>query len=131
MNVFILNVDFDRDAFVAALDATPIVRNWLAFLPSCIAFASYHELDTVTTYLQKTLPTHGFLVLPAYPMRTGGLLPAHVWDFINNPKDSGKHPVLPVNTFNSLVSGLPPQPTKPGGIMNALAGYSVGDKDKK
>lgn len=91
MNVYILTVDGDRDSFVQVLDQTPMVRNWLAFLPTAVALVTYRPLVDISTYLRDQLPNRQHILVPATSLTSAGMLPANVWDFINKPIDSGKH----------------------------------------
>lgn len=91
MNVFILTVDYDREAYLAALDATPMVRNWLSFLSSAVAIATHRSASEIASYLHERLPGHQFILLPASAYAAGGYLMQPVWSFIAEPQDSGKH----------------------------------------
>lgn len=109
MNVFILTVDGDRDAYVRALDVTPIIRNWLAFLPNSVALATYRTIGEISNYLRTALPGRQFILVPAGATSSAGFLPGNVWNFINSPYDSGRHapdPYAPPNMFGNLMSGL-------------------------
>lgn len=134
MNVFILTVDYDRDAFVQALDLTPMVRNWLAFLPNAVAITTHRPLQQISDYLRVSLPGHQFILVPATSTTSAGLMPANVWDFINKPFDSGRH--LPdswpggLNSLTGLMSGLPKPPSKPDIPHNDLTSRLLGDKDE-
>lgn len=113
LQAYLLVCETDREQFVAILDQTNKVRNWLTFLPNAIAFVSAFDPYTLGQYIREKLPGKQFIFLPVFSSTTGGALPPHVWNFINNPTDSGKWQsanVLadPAGAFNRLKRGLPP-----------------------
>lgn len=132
MNVYILTIDGDRDSFVQALDQTPMVRNWLAFLPTAIALVTYRPLVDISTYLRDQLPHRQHILVPATSLTSAGLLPPNVWDFINKPADSGKYapeygaymtPAATAVSANNILGALhrPSTPT-PSASSTLLAG---------
>jgi len=118
MKVYALSVDYDRDAFIAAVDATPMVRNWIKVSDSLIFIATYRTPAMISEHLHGVLSSHTFLVAELTQATTSGWLFKHVWDFLNDPKDSGKHPPdygaglaglagTTGSPWNSLLSGMP------------------------
>lgn len=137
MNVFILAIDGDRESYTNALDRAPMVRNWLAFLPTTIAVVSNWTLGELSWYLRGALPSRQFILTPTNASTSAGLLPSNVWDFINYPRDSGKYPSIPYpstpsyadGSYNSPLSGLPP--IEPSSEKNSLKGLLGGSGLKK
>lgn len=126
MNVFILTVDFDRESFIAALDRTPMVRNWLSFLSAAVAVASNRTGHELSEYLHAQLPSHSFLLNSAGTILSAGYLPPAVWNFINNPVDSGRHPPdqTPTNYLSAL-SRLAATPANPPPYVQTPPGSNL------
>lgn len=120
MNVYLLTIAGDRQPYLDALNANPMVRNWFAFLPTAIAVVSLSDLASFSHYLQQLFPNDLFIVVSVPHGQSGGLLPPEVWDFINNPRDSGMHPPIPSLTHPSLMSGLPRSDSQPAQAPNPL-----------
>jgi hypothetical protein len=114
MNVYALTVDYDRDAFIAALDKTPMIRNWLKVSDTLLFVATYRPLQTVVEYLHSSLSLHTFFLAEVSPSTASGYLYKPAWDFLNTPLDSWKHPA------DWPFDSNPPPPPTPPSPSNAL-----------
>jgi hypothetical protein len=122
LNVFMLTVDYDRATFIAVLDATPLIRNWLSVLDDGVLVASHEAGVALQTFLHEQLPSHHFFLSHCFSWNVGGWLPQGIWDFIANPTDSGKHPPLHPLGVPGLI------PDTANAVQNPLTGFWRGDK---
>jgi hypothetical protein len=88
------------------------VSNWHMFFPGNYLIASYATVTDLAADIRGRTVNCQFVISALTGTRAlDGWAPADVWDFVNNPRDSGRHPpIVPP----------PPIPTPPG-LSNAFA----------
>lgn len=92
MKVFGINfsqTQLHRDAFLAALNTMPEIRNWLTLNETMVLVVTEVDSIKLSDMIYQRFPTLTFIVFEADPMTTNGRQTANVWEFINNPKESG------------------------------------------
>ena len=66
------------------------VLNWFRFAPHSFLLVSNESLQTLTVMFQNNFPGSWFFLSEINGTTSNGILPQGYWDFINNPKSSGK-----------------------------------------
>ena len=92
MKVFGINFSqsqLHRDAFTSALNTMPEIRNWLTLNESMVLVVSIVDNVTLSNLINQKFPALTFFVFEAHPQMVNGRQTPNVWEFINNPKDSG------------------------------------------
>jgi len=80
----------DRIDIQSFFNAKKEVLNWFGVMPQAILVMTNDSASMLTSWLQiKYGKNLTFLVTPATPSGTAGLINKEVWDFINTPKPSG------------------------------------------
>jgi hypothetical protein len=73
------------------LDMRPEVLNWfMVFGANAVLIVSRADVQTLTKVIHEGLPDFLFLLAEIDPLKTNGWINPQVWDFINNPKSSGR-----------------------------------------
>jgi hypothetical protein len=72
------------------LDTRPEILNWFSILPNSIFIVSDKTTIELTKIIHDRYPNAMFAISPIDPSQTGGWLTQLAWDFINNPKSSGR-----------------------------------------
>jgi hypothetical protein len=81
-----------RKEILDYLDTRPEVKNWFAFLPASILIVSDTSVQVLTNLLCQRFPGKNFLITGVPVGQNNGWLAQNVWDFINNPKSTGRWP---------------------------------------
>ena len=92
MKVFGINfsqTQLQRDAFLSALNTMPEIRNWLTLNESMVLVVSTVDNVMLTNLINQKFPTLTFFIFEAHPQMVNGRQTPNVWEFINNPKESG------------------------------------------
>ena len=92
---YVLNFDAgmcSRQTILALLDSLPSVKNWYAFLPSAVFIISDNSAHELAQSLLAKVNGSMYFVSEINPAAHNGWLPKAAWDFINNPKSSGRWP---------------------------------------
>ena len=75
------------------LDMRPEVLNWfMVFGANTLLVVSRTDVHTLTNVIHQGLPDMWFILAEIDPRKTNGWLNPQVWDFLNNPKASGRWP---------------------------------------
>jgi len=81
-----------RQAILDYLDTQSAIKHWYAFLPTAIVVISDQTPYLLATVFRQKFPSKFFIISEVLFGRNDGWLPKGVWDFINNPKSSGRWP---------------------------------------
>ncbi|ODV14594.1 MAG: hypothetical protein ABT19_10185 [Rhodanobacter sp. SCN 68-63] len=100
MKVFIIHASVDANYFGPWLDAQPVIRNWYGFIPNCYVVASKLSCDELAAAIRLSAPGFLFVLTQVFPGLSDGYFSADFWSFLNDPKDSGRHPIS-----NPLLAG--------------------------
>ena len=101
-----------RQTITDYLDTRPEVLDWLSPFPNAVFIVSRGNVRELQQVIHQQFSTLFFCLAEVGAQNADGWLPPNVWDFVNNPKSSGKWdlpPPLPPSSLPDL--GLPP--TKP------------------
>ena len=79
-----------RQQMLNFLDTRSEVLNWYAFLPAGIFVISEHSAHELAAVIHQEFPIVFFIINEVVPGRNNGYLPMVAWEFINNPKSSGR-----------------------------------------
>lgn len=82
----------DRQALLNFLDTRTEIKNWYAFLPSAVFVISDRNANSISDILRTRYPGRFLFVTPVVGVQTDGWLPQAAWDFVNQPKSSGRWP---------------------------------------
>lgn len=91
--ILVFNPDIcPRQQLLNYLNTLPIVKNWFAIFPSAVFIISDESAHTLRSQIDGHVNGSYFFIseVPA-GANNGSLLPAN-WDFINNPRSSGRWP---------------------------------------
>ena len=87
---YLLTFMVPRDFILEFLDTRPEVLNWYAVFPGSVLIVSRSDLAAITGLIHVSHPWLLFLVTEVDPRSINGFMNPEVWDFINNPKPSGR-----------------------------------------
>ena len=79
-----------RQSLLDFLDTRPEVKNWFAFMPSAIFVVSDRTAQQLAEVIRAGLPGKNFLITEVPRGANDGWMGENVWDFINNPRSSGR-----------------------------------------
>jgi hypothetical protein len=82
--------DGPRQEILDYLDTRREVKNWFAFLPDAIFIISDSDALTLSNLFSLKFPSRYFLITEVPAGKNNGWLIQRAWDFINNPKSSGR-----------------------------------------
>lgn len=74
----------------AFLDTKKEILNWYSILPHSLILVSKHDAKELSTIIHTVFPNQFFLVSEISGLTSNGWLQEKDWDFINNPKSSGR-----------------------------------------
>ena len=93
MTPYLLSFDetmVTRQQVLDHLNTLPQVLNWYALLPGSILLVSRSPSSELCAFINHQFPTT-FIIITEIPRgNNDGWLPQAAWDFINNPKSSGR-----------------------------------------
>lgn len=72
------------------LDTRREITNWLSVLPHSVLLVSEHPMVVLRNMILAKFPNCFFLLSEIHGSTSNGLLSKAAWDFINNPKSSGR-----------------------------------------
>ena len=75
------------------LDTKSEILNWYSCMPQTIFFVSAKSLTQLMIIFQAKYVTGNYFFSTIDAHTCNGLLPKEAWDFITEPKSSGKWPV--------------------------------------
>jgi hypothetical protein len=81
---------FSRQALLDFLDTRPEVLNWYAFAESGVFVISEKTPHELSAIIHGGFPWVLFVVTHVPASNNNGWLPKAAWDFINNPRSSGR-----------------------------------------
>jgi hypothetical protein len=90
LRVHLLNFLVDRAPILAFLDTRPEILNWLAVSGNSVLIVSKSDVTAITALLHFQFPWLWFLITEVDRGAVNGWANREVWDFINNPKSSGR-----------------------------------------
>jgi hypothetical protein len=91
--LFVFNpIGPSRQTVLDHLDTCREVKNWFAFFSNSIFIISDHTVHELTAAVRKGLPQLQMVITEVPKGANNGWLDKKVWDFINNPKSSGRWP---------------------------------------
>ena len=114
MRVFLLSINTDVVARQAAqdyLDTLAEVHNWFSVLPGTIFVVSTGTVQSLSELLRGHFVGAFFVLTEVARGFTDGNLPVQAWDFINNPKPSGRQLSQP--------PPFPPYPGPPNDVVSS------------
>lgn len=79
-----------RQQVLDFLDTLPQVLNWYAVLAESIIVISEHNAAELRELIRNRYPYTFFIITEIPRGNNDGLLPKAAWDFINNPRSSGR-----------------------------------------
>ena len=80
----------NRQALLDFLDTRSEVKNWFAFLPTAIFVISDHSAQQLAEAIRTGKPGISFVITAMPDGKNDGWLGKNVWEFINNPRSSGR-----------------------------------------
>lgn len=90
IRVFVLSVNGNRKMFQDFLDSRREVLNWFGVLANTLLVASRSDVTAITDLIHRRFPYEWFILSEIDSMKTNGFINKAVWDFLNNPKSSGR-----------------------------------------
>ncbi len=73
------------------LDMRPEVLHWfMVFGANAVILVSRADAYTLANVIHEGLPDFRFILTEIDPLKTNGWINQEVWNFINNPKSSGR-----------------------------------------
>jgi len=81
----------ERQVILDFLNTQPIIKNWFAVMPHAILVASDSNIADISKILSDRFPKN-LTCLVTDASNANGLANNKVWDFVNNPKSSGRWP---------------------------------------
>lgn len=88
--VYLLTFNGLRDPVQRFLDTRPEVLNWFSVLSNGILIVSRSDATVLSTLIHNQFPSLWFILTHAIPSETNGWMNPQAWDFINNPRSSGR-----------------------------------------
>jgi hypothetical protein len=79
-----------RQQVLDFLDTLPQVLNWYAPLPESVIIISERGVSELQALIHNRYPMSYFIITEIPPGGNDGWLPKVAWDFINNPRSSGR-----------------------------------------
>ena len=79
-----------RQQVLTYLDSLPQVLNWYAVLPEAVIIISRQSSSKLSDLIHQRYPLSYFIIAEIPRDNNNGWLPKTAWDFINNPKSSGR-----------------------------------------
>jgi hypothetical protein len=91
IRVYLLTFSIELAPVLQFLDTRREVLNWYTLSPHTVLIASRSDLKALTGILHIEAPWLFFLLTEVDPLRTNGWQTPQAWDFIGNPKSSGRY----------------------------------------
>jgi hypothetical protein len=79
-----------RDPLTNYLNSRREVLNWFAILPAAILVVSRMNATDLKNIIHAGFPNLWFMISEIDPAKINGWMNKPAWDFINNPKSSGR-----------------------------------------
>ncbi|MBX9657081.1 MAG: hypothetical protein K2X00_00830 [Nitrospiraceae bacterium] len=93
MKVYLLTFNYDlapRQTVLDYLDTRREVLNWYAFLQGSVFLVSRSSIIDMETLFAIRFPNVFFVIIEVSAGKCGGWLPKQTWEFVNQPKSSGR-----------------------------------------
>ena len=87
---YVLNFAVADKFVLDFLDTRREVLNWYRLFPGTVLIASKTDLPALTGILHVSYPWLWFILSEVDTTRINGFVNLEVWEFINNPKSSGR-----------------------------------------
>ena len=111
MKIYMLNTLEPTEAMIPRLDSITAVRNWHRYMPSCYILVGEDSSSApeLSRLIRLVAPGVTFVLAEVHAYAMDGWIAQGLWDFVNNPKDTGRHPptVAGQNYLTSLMQGTP------------------------
>ena len=88
-----------REVVQRFLDTRHEVKNWFSVFSDAIFIISDSSATELSRVIRAQFPTGRFFL--AAVSERDGCMPKHAWDFLNNPRRSGRKPIGSADTFKS------------------------------
>lgn len=79
-----------REDLLNYMDTRPEIKNWFAVLPTAIFIISESDAHSLSVLLHSYLGDSYFVITEVPNSKNDGWLNKEAWDFINDPKSSGR-----------------------------------------
>ena len=79
-----------QQSVLAFLDTRKEILHWCSILPHSIIIVSELTAFQLADIFRNQFPGRHFLISEIQGVSSDGWLPAWVWDFVNQPKSSGR-----------------------------------------
>ena len=79
-----------RQEILDYLDTRREIKNWFAFMPSAVFVISDSDAFQISNLFRQRFPSRRFFVTEVPHGANDGMQAHNVWEFINNPKSSGR-----------------------------------------
>ena len=86
------NSQLERRSILEYFDTIPSIKNWYAFLPTAVFIISAATAFQLSELFRNKFPNNNFVITEVPRGANDGWLDKAAWDFINNPKSSGRWP---------------------------------------
>ena len=90
LSVYLFSHSVDRTFVTAFLDTRPEILNWYSIFPGSILLVSRTDLLGLTGIIHAGYPWLFFHLAKLDGGSLNGFMNAEVWEFINNPRSSGR-----------------------------------------
>lgn len=90
LKLYLLNHGVSQKFILDFLDTRPEVLNWYSVPPATVFIVSRQDLVALTGILHVAYPWLNFTLAATDGSSINGFMNKEVWDFINNPKSSGR-----------------------------------------
>ncbi len=94
------------------LDTRTEILNWYLPFAGTIMIVSNHNQTALANMMSARFPVHHFLITETNIFNTDGRLLNQAWEFIRNPKSSGRWDSNSYSGLAGLLGSSPPDPTK-------------------
>ena len=106
MKMYMLNTTEPTANMIPKLDSISAIRNWFRYMPTCYILLSEDSSSAaeISHLIRTAAPGVTFILAEVHGYAMDGWMAQGLWDFVNNPKDSGRH--SPTNALQRVMSGL-------------------------
>lgn len=106
MKIFMLNTSEPTEKMIPKLDSISAIRNWFRYIPTCYILLGEDSSSAaeISQLIRTAAPGVVFIVAEVHGYAMDGWIAQKLWDFVNDPKDSGRH--SPTNASKHTISGL-------------------------
>ncbi len=84
------------------LDNQPVILNWCMPFVGTVLIASNYDRNVLSNMIANHFNSTHFLMTEANIFNTQGMMPSQIWEFINNPKSSGRWEKLTAESLKAM-----------------------------